>query len=112
MQEKKKKTSPDARQQSPISREMFASLLEMAKHSAPDSLEVNIADWMIFVRVTGLRCAEYAQKNQSRVDEHLYPSGKRVVKAFLPTDWEFYDDTGANIGIHPMNSEPQDFPKN
>jgi hypothetical protein len=100
-----------ARQRSPISREMFASLLEMAKHSAPDSLEVNVADWMIFVRITGLRCAEYAQKNQSGVDEHLYPSGKRVVKAFLPTDWEFYDDTGAIIGIHSLNSEPQDFPK-
>ena len=100
-----------ARQRSPISREMFASLLEMAKHSAPDSLEVNVADWMIFVRITGLRCTEYAQKNQSGVDEHLYPSGKRVVKAFLPTDWEFYDDTGAIIGIHSLNSEPQDFPK-
>ena len=100
-----------ARQRSPISREMFASLLEMAKHSAPDSLEVNVADWMIFVRITGLCCAEYAQKNQSGVDEHLYPSGKRVVKAFLPTDWEFYDDTGAIISIHPLNSKPQDFPQ-
>jgi hypothetical protein len=38
-----------ARQQSPISREMFASLLEVAKHSAPDSLKVNVADWMILV---------------------------------------------------------------
>jgi len=90
---------------------MFASLLEVAKHSAPDSLEVNVADWMIFVRITGLLCAEYAQKNQSGVDEHLYPSGKRVVKAFFPTDWEFYDDTGAIIGIHPLNIEPQDFSK-
>ncbi len=34
-----------------------------------------------------------------------------TVKAFLPTDWEFYDDTGAIISIHPLNSEPQDFPK-
>ena len=31
-----------ARQQSPISREMFASLLEVAKHSALDSLEVKL----------------------------------------------------------------------
>jgi len=100
-----------ARQRSPISREMFASLLEVAKLSAPDSLEVNVADWIIFVRITGLRCTEYAQKNQSEVDKHLYLSGKRVVKAFLPTDWEFYDDTGAIIGIHPLNSKPQDFPK-
>ena len=90
-----------ARQRSPISKEMFASLIEVAKHSPPNSLEVNVADWMIFVRITGLRCAEYAQKNQSDVDENLYPSGKQVVKAFLPTDREFYDDTSAIIGIHP-----------
>jgi hypothetical protein len=86
------------RQRSPISKEMFASLIEVAKHSPPHSLEVNVADWMIFVRITGLRCAEYAHKYQSGVDENIYPSGKRVVKAFLPTDWEFYDNTGATGG--------------
>ena len=87
-----------ARQRSPISKEMFASLIEVAKHSPPNSLEVNVADWMIFVRITGLRCAEYAHKYQSGVDENIYPSGKRVVKAFHPTDWEFYDNTGATGG--------------
>ncbi len=51
------------------------------------------------------------KKTQSGVDEHIYLLGKRVVKAFLLTDCEFYDDTGATIGIHPLNSEPQDFPK-
>jgi hypothetical protein len=66
---------------------------------------------MIFVQITGLRCAEYAQKTQTVVDEHIYPSGKRVVKAFLPIDWKFYNDTGAAISIHPSNSEPQDFPR-
>jgi hypothetical protein len=66
---------------------------------------------VLHLLITGLHCAEYAQKNQSGVDEHIYPLGKRVVKAFLPTDWEFYDDTGATIGIHPLNSEPQDFPQ-
>jgi hypothetical protein len=100
-----------ARQQSPITKEMFASLLELAKHSPPDSLEANVADWMIFVQITGLRCAKYAQKTQTVVDEHIYPSGKRVVKAFLPIDWKFYNDTGAAISIHPSNSEPQDFPR-
>ena len=96
----RKKEEDIARQRSPISKEMFASLIEVAKHSPLESLEVNVADWIIFIRITGLRCAEYAQKNQSAVDVHIYPSGKRVVKAFLPTDWEFYDDTGAIIGSH------------
>ncbi len=63
--------------------------LDVAKHTPPDSLKVKVADWMIIVQNTGLCCAEYAQKTQSGVDEeHIYPSGKRVIKAFLPTDWE------------------------
>jgi len=90
-----------ARQQSPISKEMFASLLQVAIHSPPNCLEANVADWMIFIQITGLCCAEYAQKTQSGDDKHIYPSGKRAVKAFLPTDW----------GIHPLNSETTGFPK-
>jgi hypothetical protein len=41
---------------------MFAGLLEPAKKCPPDSLEANVADWMIFVRITGLCWAEYRQK--------------------------------------------------
>jgi hypothetical protein len=78
-----------ARQQSPITREMFAGLLELAKNYPPDSLKANVADWMTFARITGLRCAKHMQKNQSVVDEYIYPLGKSVVKAFLPTDWIF-----------------------
>jgi len=52
-----------------------------------------------------LRCAEYTQKTQSTFDEHKYPSGKRVVKAFVPTDWKFYDSSGSLIWIHTLNSD-------
>jgi hypothetical protein len=100
-----------ARQRSLITREMFAGLLELAKNSPPDSLEANAADWMIFSRITGLRCSEYVQKTQSMVDEYVYLSGKRVVKAFLPTDCKFYDHNNAIINIHSLNSEIQEFPR-
>ena len=101
-----------ARQQSPIIKEMFVGLLELAKHSHPNSLKANVADWMTFVRVTGLRCAEYAQKTQSVVNKHIYPLGKKIVKAFLPTDRTFYNHNGTAINCHLLNSELQDFPKN
>jgi hypothetical protein len=65
---------------------MFSALLDLAKRSPVDSVETVVADWFTFIRITGLRCAEYAQKTQSAIDEHEYPSGKRVIKAFVPTD--------------------------
>lgn len=99
-----------ARQRSPISREMFTALLDQAKESFADSLETVVADWFTFIRITGLRCAEYAQTNQSTFDEHEYPSGKRVVKAFIPTDWKFYHSKGRVINVHSLHGEPKEFP--
>ncbi len=75
-----------AKQQSPITREMFAALCHQANNASADSLEVVVADWFKFIWITGLRCVEYAQKTQSESNEHKYPSGKRVVKAFIPID--------------------------
>jgi hypothetical protein len=75
-----------AKQQSPITREMFAALCNLANKTSANLLEAVVADWFKFIRITGLRCAEYAQKTQSAFNKHEYPSGKRIVKAFIPTD--------------------------
>jgi hypothetical protein len=95
----------------PITREIFAALLELGAKSATDSLEAVVLDWFTFIRITGLRCAEYAQKTQIAVNEHEYPSGKRVVKAFLSTDWKFYNQKGNVMHVHPLNSDIHTFPK-
>jgi hypothetical protein len=100
-----------ARWQNPITTEIFAALLDLGAKSATDSLEAVVADWFTFIRITGLRCAEYAQKMQISVDEHKYPSGKRVVKAFLLTDWKFYNQKGNVMHVHPLNNEIRTFPK-
>jgi hypothetical protein len=100
-----------ARQRSPITREMFAALLELAKKLPVDSIEAVVADWFILIRITGLRCAEYAQKTQSTFDEHDSPSGKRVIKAFISTDWKFYDSSGSLTCIHTLNSDLRELPK-
>ncbi len=42
---------------------------------------------------------------------HNYPSGKQVIKAFLPTDWIFYDENGRVIRDHP-SGETCPSPKN
>ena len=80
-----------ARQRSPISREMFIALLDQAKESSADSLETVVADWFTLIGITGLRCTEYAQKTQSAIDKHEYPSRKRVIKAFIPSNWRFFN---------------------
>jgi hypothetical protein len=74
------------KQRSPITREMFAALCDQANNSSANLQEVVVADWFKFIRIPGLRCAEYALKTQLGFDEHEYPSGKHVVKAFIPTD--------------------------
>ena len=86
-----------ARQRSPITREIYSALLDQAKKSLVDSVETVVFDWFTLIRITGLRCAEYAQKTQTNVEEHEYASGKRVVKAFVPSDWKFYNSKGRLI---------------
>ena len=99
------------RQRSPISREMFTALLDQAKELSADSLETVVADWFTLIRITGLRCAEYAQKTQSAFDQHKYPSGKRIVKAFILSDWNFFNSKGRVINVHSLHGEPKEFPR-
>jgi hypothetical protein len=80
---------------------MFAALKRLGNISDIDSPETVIADWFTFIRVTGLQVAEYAQQTKSKLDMHKYPSGKRVTKSFLPTDWIFYDKNNRIIRKHP-----------
>ncbi len=81
-------------QQSPITCKIYSALLDQARKSAVDSPEMVIAYWFKLIRITGLCCAEYAQKIQTLYDEHEYPSGKRVIKAFSPNNWKFYNSKG------------------
>jgi hypothetical protein len=94
-----------ARQQSPITRKIYSALLDQANKSLIDSVETVVFDWFMLIQLTGLRCAEYAQKTQTNVEEHEYPSGTRVVKAFVRFDWKFYNSIGRLI------TDPIEVPK-
>jgi hypothetical protein len=100
-----------ARQRSPITREMFTALLNLAKKLPIDSVETVVADQFTFIRITGLRLSEYAQSSQSTFEEHKYSSGKRVIKACIPSDWRFYDSKGKLIYTHRLVPNLQEFPK-
>jgi hypothetical protein len=83
--------------QSPITQEKYSALLDLAKESDINSLELVVVDWFTLIRITGLRCSEYAQKSQSEVDEYKYPSGKCVVEAFIWNNWRFYNSKDCTI---------------
>jgi hypothetical protein len=48
---------------------------------------------------------------QTAINEHEYPSGKHVIKAFMPTDWKFYNQEGNIMHDHPLNDDICTFPK-
>ncbi len=75
-----------AKQRSPITKEMFAAMAGRARTPEKDSLESVLFDWFCFIRITGLRDAEYAQSTQTSIDNHKYPSRKTVIKAFIAND--------------------------
>ena len=95
-----------AKQRSPITKEMFAAMADKAISSKEDSIDSVIFDWFCFIRITGLRVAEYAQRSQTKVDVHEYPSGKRVTKAFIANDWKFYDKKGKIVDGSCPTSKP------
>ncbi len=97
----KEKEENITRQHSPITREMFAAYKKLGNESDFGSPEFVVADWFTFIRVTGLQVAEYAQQTESKIDVHKYLSEKWFTKAFLPTDWIFYDKNNRTIRKHP-----------
>jgi hypothetical protein len=89
---------------------MFTALLDPANKSPVNSLEGVIADWFILIRITGLWCAEYAQKTHSAFDEHEHSFGKCVMKAFIPTDWKFYNNKGCLIRTRNLKGDLRNYP--
>ena len=87
---------------------MFTALLERAKTSQIDSDVAVVAQWFKLIRITGFRCSEYAQ---TRHDEYEYPSGRRVIKAFTPLDWNFFDARNRLISVHTQGTELREYPK-
>jgi hypothetical protein len=55
------------------------------------------------MRVGRFRVAEHAQKTQTKVDVFDYASGNKAVKAFVPSDWSFYDAKGRLLTFLALN---------
>ncbi len=99
-----------ARQQSPLTKEMYFEMAKQAKISSQDSIDSVLFGFFNLIRVGGFRVAEYAQKTQTKIDEFEYGLGNKVVKAFVPTDRSFYDADGHLVMLHSLD-ESGDPPK-
>ena len=78
--EKEQEIAP---QKSPLDNRIFAQLhARTAASKSPDSVNNVFFNLLAVAHYVSPRLSEYAQMKQSAVDYHIYPSGKKVVKAF------------------------------
>jgi len=62
-----------------------------------DSEQRTLFDITTIARYLGLHVSKCAQTTDKNVDYHVYPSGRRVIKAFIANDFQFIDVTGQVI---------------
>jgi hypothetical protein len=81
-----------ARQRSPLDSNIFAKLLWKSNVSClPDSEQHTLFDLVVLGCYIGPRVSEYAQTTDKKVDYHVYPSGKQVIKAFTANNFHYFD---------------------
>jgi hypothetical protein len=79
-------------QRAPLDNAIFAEIACATKASHSLDLDRNLLfDILTLARYIGPHVREYAQTTQNKVDYHVYPNGTRVIKAFTPNDFVFYD---------------------
>lgn len=64
-----------------------------------DTIELAIADWTALGLSTGIRRSEWAQPDtkHSDVNNPDTKEGRGIISAFLPEDWEFFDNKGGKF---------------
>jgi len=87
-----------ARQRSPLDSNIYAEMLRRSNASLLlDSEQRTLFDVTTVGCYLGPRVSECAQTTDTNVDYHVYPSGRRVIKAFIVNDFLFIDVTGQVI---------------
>jgi hypothetical protein len=87
-----------ARQCSPLDSAIFAELLRKSNVSCSlDSEQRSLFDLIVLGCYIGPCVSEYAQTTDTNVDYHVYPSGKKVIKAFTASNFCFFDKNSQAI---------------
>jgi hypothetical protein len=79
-------------QRAPLDNKIFAELWRpTASCKNCDSVNNLLFDFVSLGHYIGPRLSEYAQSTHGKVDYHTYPSGTTVIKAFVASNFIFYD---------------------
>ena len=79
-------------QRSPLDNVIFAQIQQAACTSNnPDLDHSFLLNIVTLSRYIGPCVSEYAQMTQSKIDYHMYPSGRQVIKHFTANDFVFSD---------------------
>ena len=82
-------------QRVPLSNKIYACLLAQATSSKSNDSEASLlSDCTTLGMVLGMRVSEFAQTSPKKVNTHIYPSNKEVIKAFVANAFVFYDSSG------------------
>jgi hypothetical protein len=80
-----------ARQRSPLDSAIFSKLLRKSNVSCSlDSEQRTLFDLIVLGCYISPCVSKYAQTMDKSVDYHIYPSGKKVIKAFTANDFRFF----------------------
>ena len=95
-------------QRYPLNSEILAKLATIASSSPSMDSEKNLIFNMTCLgRLIGPRVSEYAQTSAKMVDYHIYPSGRKVIKAFTADDFIFFDKAGHTLQLIDKSSLDQ-----
>jgi len=87
-----------ARQRSPLDSNIYAEMLRRSNASfLLDSEQRTLFNVTTIARYLGPRVSKCAQTTDKNVEDRVYPSGRRVIKAFIANNIQFIDVTGQVI---------------
>ena len=80
-----------AKRRKPLNSRIFAVIMERAAKADKDGLDALMANVCAVGRTLGFRRSEICQTRADKVDYHVYPSGKTVMKALNGKSTRFWD---------------------
>jgi len=84
-----------ARRRSPLTTAMYAEIIRRGKDAARGTEPWIISKLTSLAKIVGPRACEFAQKTQTKIEIHKYPSGRKTeVKAWTRADFAFRDKNG------------------
>ena len=90
----------------------YAELKKIAQASkSPDSEKNVLFDVTCISRFIGPRVSDFAQTSPTKIDYHVYPSGKKFIKSFIANNFVFLDKLGKIINSQPLTDESRDLVK-